>query len=50
MTRTDLFFKVQVEHGKEDSPERLGDEICRMLRKLYGVREAELASFTKVED
>jgi hypothetical protein len=47
MNRTNLFFKVEVEHGKDENPERLGEEICRMLRKLYGVREAELTNFTK---
>ena len=50
MTRTNLFFKVEVEHGKEETPERLGAEICRVLRKLYGVRDAELTSFTKAEE
>jgi hypothetical protein len=50
MTRTDMFFKVQLEHDKNEKPERLGEEICRMLLKIYGVREAELASFTKVEE
>jgi hypothetical protein len=50
MTRTNLFFKVEVEHGKEEKPERLGEEICRTLRKLYGVRDAELTNFTKAEE
>jgi hypothetical protein len=50
MTRTNLFFKVEVEHGEEEQPQRRGEEICRMLRKLYGVRDAELTNFTKSED
>jgi hypothetical protein len=50
MTRTNLFFKVEMEHAKEDTPERLGEEIARVLRKLYGVRDAEMTSFTKVEE
>jgi hypothetical protein len=50
MSRTNLFFKVEVEHDPEENPERIGAEICRQLLKLYGVREAELSSFTHVEE
>jgi hypothetical protein len=50
MNRTNLFFKVEIEHDEEDQPERLGREICRQLMKIYGVRAAELASFTRAED
>jgi hypothetical protein len=39
-----------MEHGKEEEPERLGEELCRMLRKLYGVRDAELTNFTTAEE
>jgi hypothetical protein len=50
MKRTNLFLKVEVEHDKEEKPERLGEELCRMLRKLYGVRDAELTNFTRAEE
>jgi hypothetical protein len=50
MSRTNLFFKVEVEHDPEETPERIGDEIRRQLLKLYGVREVELSSFTRVEE
>lgn len=50
MSRSNLFFKVEVEHDAEEQPQRIGDEICRQLRKLYGVREAELSSFSTTED
>lgn len=50
MPRTNLFFKVVIEHDDEDQPERLGREICRQLMKAYGVRTAELTSFTRVEE
>jgi hypothetical protein len=48
--RTNLFIKVVVEHEEKESPERLGAELCRLLERNYIVREAELASFAKVED
>jgi hypothetical protein len=50
MHRTNLFFKVEIEHDDEDQPERLGREICRQLLKIYGVRSAELSNFTPVEE
>jgi len=50
MSRTNLFFKVEIEHDPEEKPERIGDEICRRLLKLYGVRSAELSNFTRLEE
>ncbi len=50
MNRTNLFFKVEVEHDPEETPERLGDEICRQILKVYGVRQAELSHFTVLEE
>ena len=44
MTRTHLFFKVEVEHDEEESPGKIGEEIARQLRKLYVVRGVELSS------
>ena len=41
MSRTNLFFKVEVEHDPAEKPERIADEIRRYLSRLYGVREAE---------
>jgi hypothetical protein len=50
MSRTNLFFKVEVEHDDDENPERIGDEIRRHLIKLYGVREVELSNLTTVEE
>lgn len=48
--RTNLFIKVVVEHDEDEPPEKLGAELCRLLRRNFIVREAELASFAKAED
>jgi hypothetical protein len=48
--RTNLFIKVVVEHDSKEVPEKLGGELCRLLEKNYIVREAELSSFSRVED
>jgi hypothetical protein len=50
MSRTNLFFKVEVEHDTTEKPERIGEEISRQLRKLYGVRDVEFSHHSKVED
>jgi hypothetical protein len=50
MSRTNLFFKVEVEHDGGELPERIGEQIRRQLLKLYGVRAAELSNFTTVEE
>jgi hypothetical protein len=50
MSRTNLFFKVEVEHDPDENPERIGDEILRHLKKLYGVRDVELSSVTNEEE
>ncbi len=44
MPRTDLFIKIEIEHEEDEPPERLAAEICRRIRKVYGVRSAELSS------
>ncbi|HWF07416.1 MAG TPA: hypothetical protein VG297_03075 [Bryobacteraceae bacterium] len=48
--RTNFFLKVVVEHDEKETPEKLGAELCRQLERNYIVREAELASFSKVDD
>jgi hypothetical protein len=50
MPKSNLFFKIEIEHDEKDTPEKLGDEICRQLLKFYGVRSAELSSFTTTEE
>ena len=50
MQRTNLFLKVEIEHDDSERPERLGQEICRQILKVYGVRSAELSSFTHEEE
>lgn len=44
MQRVDLYIKVEVELDEDEAPERIANEICRMLQKVYYVRSAELSS------
>lgn len=50
MNRTHLFFKVELEQDPGENPERTGEEICRLIQRVYGVRTAELSSITTMED
>ena len=50
MSRTNLFFKVEVEHEADENPQRIGEEIRRHLKKLYGVLEMELSNLTTEEE
>jgi hypothetical protein len=46
MNRANLFLKIEVELDEDQDPERIGEEICRQILKMYGVRSAELSSVT----
>lgn len=50
MSRTNLFFKVEVEHEPDEKPERIAAEVRRQIVKVYGVRQAELSHFTAIEE
>jgi hypothetical protein len=42
--RADLYLKVEVDLDEDESPERLAIEICRVIRRVYGVRAAEVSN------
>lgn len=44
MRRTDVYIKVEVELDDKETPERVANDICRVIRKVYGVRLAEVSS------
>ena len=44
MPRSDLYLKVELDLDEDEKPERIASEICRLIRKLYGVRTAEVSS------
>ncbi len=43
MRRTDLYFKVELEHGGGEKLERAVEEIARRIRKVHGVRRVEFS-------
>jgi hypothetical protein len=44
MVRTDIHLKVELDLDDDEKPERLAAEICRMIKKVYGVRTVEVSS------
>jgi CRISPR/Cas system-associated exonuclease Cas4 (RecB family) len=49
MRRTDLYVKVELDYDDEEKVERLAAEICRVIRRVYGVRKAEVSSMIERE-
>jgi hypothetical protein len=57
MARTHVYLKVELDmpdtepDTKKDKerPERMASEICRMIRRVYGVRSAEVSSIMEKE-
>ncbi len=48
--RSDLFFKLEVEHETEAELKSLATLIARQLQKIYGVRSAELSSVSTSDE
>lgn len=48
--RSDLFFKVEVEHESGAELEALITLISRQLQKLYSVRSAEVSSVSTSDE
>jgi hypothetical protein len=44
MPRTDFYFKVVVELGEGEKPEKLAVEIARAIERVYGVESATLSN------
>jgi len=42
MQKIHLYLKVVVEVENDEKPARIGNEICRQIQKVYGVKVAEV--------
>jgi hypothetical protein len=53
MARTHVYLKVELElpesQKDKERPERVAAEICRVIRRVYGVRNAEVSSIMEKE-
>jgi hypothetical protein len=49
MSRTDVYLKVELDVDEKEKPERIAAEICRMIRRVYGVRNADVTNMVERE-
>jgi len=49
MARADVYLKIELDLDELEKPERIAAEMCRMLRKIYGVRQAEVSNIVERE-
>jgi hypothetical protein len=47
MPRSDLYIKVEIDVDEREKPDRVAAEICRLIRKVYGVRHAEVSNIVE---
>jgi hypothetical protein len=50
MPRTDLHFKVVVDHDQDERLDKLATEIRRAIERVYGVRSATLSNTVTHEE
>lgn len=47
MPRTDIYIKVELNLDEHEKADRVAAEICRAIRKIYGVRSADVSSMVE---
>jgi hypothetical protein len=50
VARTDVYLKVELDLDPKEKPERVAAEICRTIRRIYGVRKAEVSSMVERDE
>ncbi len=50
MRRSYVFLRLEIEYDDPERPDLIGEEICRRLLKIYGVRSAEVSSVAPAEE
>jgi hypothetical protein len=48
--RTDVYLKIELDLDPKEKPERVAAEICRTIRRIYGVRKAEVSSMVERDE
>ena len=44
MPVSDLYLKLKLQYLPDEKPQKIADEICRQVLKMYGVRAAEVSN------
>ena len=45
--RTDVHIKVELVLNEKENADKIANEVCRVIRKVYGVRSAEVSSIVE---
>ena len=45
--RTDVHIKVELILNEKENADKIATEVCRVIRKVYGVRSAEVSSIVE---
>jgi len=45
---TDVYLKVELDLDSKEKPERVAAEICRTIRRIYGVRRRKYPAWWNV--
>ena len=46
----DVYIKVEVDLNETEQPRTVAEELCRILKKVYGVRKAEINSIQDLSE
>jgi len=49
MRRTDVYLKVELVHDEKDNVQKIAQEICRQIQKVYEVKSAEVQNIARRE-
>ncbi|MBN9656874.1 MAG: hypothetical protein J0H49_01775 [Acidobacteria bacterium] len=44
MKNIDVYLKIELDLDDSENPQRFAEELCRILKKVYGVRKAEVSN------
>ncbi len=50
MKSIDVYIKVEVDLNETEHPKKFAEELCRILKKVYGVRKAEINNIQDVNE
>jgi hypothetical protein len=50
VARIDVYLKIELDLDAKEKPERVAAEICRTIRRIYGVRKAEVSSMVERDE
>ncbi len=45
--RTDVHIKVELVLNEKENADKIANPVCRVIRKVYGVRSAEVSSIVE---